>query len=75
MATLADLKANEDAVVLKINADGELKKRLFSLGLRKASHVRVKAIGLNKSTMEIEVGTCMLALRFEEAKKIEVEKI
>jgi ferrous iron transport protein A len=75
MATLAGLEANEDAVVLKVNADGELKRRLFSLGLRKSSHVRVKAVSLNKSTMEIETGACMLALRFEEAKKIEVEKI
>jgi len=72
--TLADLKEDEKAVVLKVRADVELKQRLASLGLRKNSTIKVKALSLNKSTIEVEIGTSMIALRFEEAKKIEVEK-
>jgi ferrous iron transport protein A len=75
VTTIVDLKANEKAVVTKVNADGELKQRLASLGLRKHSNIKVKTYSLSKSTIEVEVGTAMLALRYEEAKEIEVSKI
>ncbi len=75
MLTLADLKEDEKAVVLKVRADVELKQRLASLGLRKNSTIKIKALSLNKSTIEVEIGTSMIALRFEEAKDIEVEKV
>jgi len=73
--TLADLKTDEQAVVLKVNAQGELKQRLASLGLRKHCSIKVKTCSLSKSTIEVEVGMAMLALRYEEAKEIEVKKI
>lgn len=75
MTTIVDLKANEKAVVTKVKADGELKQRLASLGLRKNSNIKIKAFSLNKSTIEVQVGTAMLALRYEEAKEIEVQKL
>lgn len=75
MTTIVDLKANEKAVVTKVKADGELKQRLASLGLRKNIDIKIKAFSLSKSTIEVEVGTAMLALRYEEAKEIEVQKI
>ena len=75
MVTLADLTTNEKAVVVKVTADTELKQRLASFGLRKNSTVKIKALSMTKSTIEIEVGTCMIALRFEEAQKIEVQKV
>jgi len=74
VTTIVDLKANEKAVVTKVKADGELKQRLASLGLRKNIDIKIKAFSLSKSTIEVEVGTAMLALRYEEAKEIEVQK-
>lgn len=75
MTTLVDLKANERAVVTKVNAEGELKQRLASLGLRKNINIKIKAFSLRNCTIEVEVGTAMLALRCEEAREIEVQKI
>lgn len=72
--TLSEMNAGDNAVVTCIEADGELKQRLFSLGLRKGSHLNIKATSIAKSTMEIEVGSTLLALRFEEAKRIGVQK-
>lgn len=72
--TLSEMNAGDNAVVTRIEADGELKQRLFSLGLRKGSHLNIKATSIAKSTMEIEVGSTLLALRFEEAKRIGVQK-
>ena len=72
--TLSEMIAGENAIVTLIEADGELKQRLFSFGLRKGSHLKIKATSIAKSTMEIEVGSTLLALRFEEAKHIGVQK-
>jgi len=72
--TLSEMNAGENAIVTLIEADGELKQRLFSFGLRKGSHLKIKATSIAKSTMEIEVGSTLLALRFEEAKHIGVQK-
>lgn len=73
MGTLAELNESQIAVVTKIDATGELKQRLFSFGLRKGSVLKVKAMSIAKSTMEIEVGSTLLALRYDEAKSIYVE--
>ena len=75
VVTLADLKKDEKAVVVKVKADGELKRRLASLGLRKHSDIKIKTYSLSKSTVEVEVGTSLIALRYEEAKEIEVKKV
>ena len=75
MANLAELNANERAIVIKVKADGELKQRLASLGLRKNADITVKTYSLNKSTIEVEIGTGMIALRHEEAKEIEVKRV
>ena len=40
MIFLADLKTDEKAEVLQVNADVELKQRLASFGLRKNSFVK-----------------------------------
>lgn len=75
MATLAELNANEKAIVIKVNAGGELKQRLASLGLRKNAEIKVKTHSLNKSTIEVEIGTGMIALRQNEAREIEVKRV
>ncbi|MDD3343643.1 MAG: FeoA family protein [Sulfurospirillaceae bacterium] len=75
MRTLSEMNAGELCVVKSINADGELKQRLFSFGLRRGSHLQVKATSIAKSTIEIEIGTTLLALRYEEAQRIGVENV
>ncbi len=75
MIFLADLTTDEKAEVLQVNAEGELKQRLASFGLRKNSFVKIKLVTILKRTMEVEVGNSMIALRFEEAQKIKVKKI
>jgi ferrous iron transport protein A len=73
--TLADLNTGDKARVLSINAQDELKKRLFSFGVRKESLVQIINVSMAKSTMEVEVGTTKLAMRFAEAKEIEVQAL
>ncbi len=75
MIFLSDLDTGEKAEVLKVNADGELKRRLASFGLRKNSSVEVRFVTLLKRTMEIKIGSTIIAIRFDEADMIEVKKI
>ena len=72
---LTDLKKGEKGIIKAINALPELKQRLFSFGIVKGAEVEVVDCSINKSTLEVKVGNTLLALRYDEAKAIEVEKI
>ncbi len=72
---LSDLKKDDRAIIKKINADKALKQRLSSFGVGKGAELSVETYSIGKKTYEIIVNDTMIALRDEEAKKIEVEKI
>ncbi len=72
---LIELDIGEEAVVKKLTASSDLKRRLISFGVMKGAHVKVLAVAPAKSTIEIEAGKMKLALRKEEAKTVEVERV
>ncbi len=72
---ILDLQIGDRAKVKKIDAPSDLKRRLISFGVIKGAEVRLLATAPAKSTIEIEVGKMKIALRKEEARKIEVERI
>lgn len=65
--TLERLASGESASVTAINVDGELKKRLFALGLKEGSHVRVLRYAKFGGPLHLRVGTSELILRLKEA--------
>ncbi len=71
---LTELTKSEKAEIIKIHADKALKDRLTSFGIMRGEELLVKGCSLAKQTMEIEVGSTLIALRKDEAEKIEVEK-
>jgi len=71
---LTELHKGDRAEIIKIHADKILKDRLASLGVMRGEELTVKGCSLAKQTMEIEIGSTLIALRKEEAEKIEVEK-
>lgn len=71
---LAELKKGERAEILKVTADRALKDRLTSFGVMKGEEIFIKGCSLAKQTIEIEVGSTLIALRRDEAEKIEVNK-
>jgi len=71
--SLDELKKGDLAFVKSIDCDDELKHRLFSFGLMRGVKIKVKEFSLKKKTIEIEIGRSHIALRLDEAKKIEVE--
>ena len=72
---LIELTKGDRGEIIKINADKALRDRFSSFGLMKGEELLVKGCSLAKQTMEIEVGSTLIALRADEANKIEVEKI
>ncbi len=72
---LSDLKKGDQATIKNINAEESLKQRLASFGVGRGAELIVETYSIKRKTYEIIVDGTMIALRDEEAKKIEVEKI
>lgn len=72
---LSDIRKGDKAEIVKIHADKALKDRLSSFGVMRGEVLHVKGCSLAKKTMEIEVGSTLIALREEEADKIEIKQI
>jgi len=75
MKTLIDCDRACRVKVLKLNAKDDLKQRLISFGIMKETIIEVLEHAPAKSTIEIKVGKMRIALRAQEAKLIEVQKI
>ncbi|SFV74748.1 hypothetical protein MNB_SM-3-1463 [hydrothermal vent metagenome] len=63
------------AKVVKIDAQGELKQRLLSFGIIKGAEIEVLTYAPAKATIEIQVAKMKIALRSEEAKLIQIQKV
>jgi len=72
---LTELKKGNRAEILNISADKALKDRLTSFGVMKGEELLLRGCSLAKQTIEIEVGSTLIALRRDEAVKIDVKKI
>ena len=72
---LSELHKGDKAEIITINADKALKDRLTSFGVMRGETLVIKGCSLARQTMEIEVGSTHIALRAEEASKIEVRQI
>jgi ferrous iron transport protein A len=72
---LNELTKGDRAIIVKIDADKALRDRFSSFGVMRGEELLVKGCSLAKQTMEIEVGSTLIAVRADEAEKIEVEQI
>ncbi len=72
---LSDLHKGDKAEIVKIHADKALKDRLTSFGVMRGETLLIKGCSIARQTMEIEVGSTLIALRADEAGKIEIKQI
>lgn len=72
---LSEMKENEKCEIVSINNNCELKKRLLELGLFKGQTVECKNISLNRSPIAYQICSSKLAIRKNDANKIEVNLI
>lgn len=71
--TLDQLKLKEKALIISVNSDDILKNRLYSFGITKGTLITMEESTLTKSTINIRINQSKIALRLNEAKKIEVK--
>ena len=72
---LIDLQKGNRATIVKIHADKALRDRFNSFGVMRGEELTVKGCSLAKQTMEIEVGSTLIAVRADEAKLIEIKPL
>ena len=72
---LNELSINDKAVIKKIHAKEPLKSKLLSMGFARGEKLKVLKHTLAKNTFDIDINGVNVALRNEEAREIEVEKI
>ncbi|WP_300369034.1 FeoA family protein [Hydrogenimonas sp.] len=73
--TLAELQPKQKAIIKSIGDIGELKTRLMELGVLCGEPVQLVRYAPLGDPIEIRVADTMIALRKEDAGKIEVEPI
>ncbi len=72
---LSDLHRGDRGKIIAIHANKTLKDRLISFGLMPQEEIAVVTCSVARQTMQIAIGSANIALRIDEARKIEVEKI
>ena len=73
---LTSLNQGDVAYIKRIDDNSEIKKRLLSMGLIRGSKIAIEGFAPGKKTIKIAVDdSSCFALRYNEAKKIVVEKI
>lgn len=73
MKTIKDCEKNKTYTIKKLHTTGALRQRLISFGLLKGAKIKYLNHTNLKSTYEIQIGKMTIALRSEEASKIEVQ--
>lgn len=72
---LCDLKNGEKAKIVKIGKIGELKKRLVDMGITAGEIIKLERNAPLGDPQEYIIKATGIAIRKEDAKNIEVEKI
>ena len=73
MKTLKDLKVGQTAVVVKLNGEGPVRRRIMDMGITKRVEVFVRKVAPLGDPMELTVRGYELTLRKADAEMIEVE--
>ena len=71
--TLRDMRPGDRAVVVKVNGEGALRRRLFDMGITPGAEVRVRKFAPLGDPVEITLRGYELSLRRAEAQAVLVE--
>ena len=69
---LNELEKGQKARIVRIDAESTLKNRLMSFGVIRGAYLSVEEYSPAKKTIKIMIDATMIALRFDEARHIEV---
>lgn len=69
---LNQLPLNENGIIKEINCEGNIKRRLLDLGLVNGTNIKPVLISPSKDPRAFEVRGTIIAIRKEDAEKIEI---
>ena len=72
MINLNELKINEEAIIAKVKAKENIKKRLLDIGLVKGAKIKKVLISSGKDMVAYEIKGAVIAIRKEDTKDIMV---
>ena len=73
MKTLKDVKVGENAVVVRLQGEGAVKRRIMDMGLTRGTEVHVRKVAPLGDPMELTVRGYELSVRKADAEMIEVQ--
>ena len=72
--TINDLSVGGSAIVVSINCEGAMKRRLIDMGITPGVKVTLHKVAPLGDPLELKLRGYMLSIRRSEAKKINIEK-
>ena len=72
--TLDCLSVGESGIIVKVNGEGRVRRRLFDMGLTPGAEVYLRKIAPLGDPIEITLRGYELSLRKEEAMNVEIER-
>lgn len=73
--TLNELKPGKEAIVLAVNGEGALRRRLLDMGLTPKTRIFMRKVAPLGDPMEIKLRGYELTLRLEDATRIDILEI
>ncbi|MBQ3135602.1 MAG: ferrous iron transport protein A [Oscillospiraceae bacterium] len=73
MRTLKDVPVGKSAVVVKLNGEGPVRRRIMDMGITKGVEIFVRKVAPLGDPMELDLRGYSLSLRKADAEMIEVE--
>ncbi|MBQ3557573.1 MAG: ferrous iron transport protein A [Oscillospiraceae bacterium] len=73
MKTLKDVPVGKSAVVVKLNGEGPVRRRIMDMGITKGVEIFVRKVAPLGDPMELDLRGYSLSLRKADAEMIEVE--
>lgn len=70
---LNQLPLNKNGIIKEINCEGNIKRRLLDLGLVNGTNIKPVLISPSKDPRAFEVRGSIIAIRKEDAEKIEIQ--
>lgn len=71
--TLKDLKPGDKAVIVKVDGEGAVRRRLMDMGVTKGAEVLIRKVAPLGDPIEVNIRGYELSFRKSEAEKIHVE--
>ena len=73
MTVLSDVKVGRKAIVVRLNGEGALRRRIMDMGITKGTEITVRKAAPLGDPIELTVRGYELTIRKSEAQNIEVE--